>query len=169
MRTREPDSESRFVAVLRAGSLYFALVFAVGFMLGLVRVLWLVPALGERTAELLEAPVMLAATVASARFVVRRLGVPPKAGIRLAVGGLALTWLLLLDVLVVLELRGISLAESLATRDPVAGAVYVILLLLFAAMPWLLSSRSNGATEGASEGASEQGRASSIGGPDSSS
>lgn len=59
--------------VLIRGSLYFALVFAVGFALGAVRVLWLVPRLGERAAELLEAPFMLAASFFFARWVVRRL------------------------------------------------------------------------------------------------
>jgi len=43
---------------LEAGVLYFALVFAVGFLLGTVRTLWAVPRLGVRTAELMEQPIM---------------------------------------------------------------------------------------------------------------
>lgn len=38
---------------------YFGCVFGVGFLLGIVRVLWLVPLLGERMAELLEIPVRI--------------------------------------------------------------------------------------------------------------
>jgi hypothetical protein len=41
--------------IVEAGVLYFALVFEAGFMLGAIRTLWVVPSLGSRTAELLEA------------------------------------------------------------------------------------------------------------------
>ena len=40
--------------ILKAGVLYFALVFGAGFVLGPFRILWLVPHFGTRTAELLE-------------------------------------------------------------------------------------------------------------------
>jgi hypothetical protein len=46
---------------LKAGAAYFALVFGTGFALGTIRTLWIVPRLGIRTAELLEAPFMLVA------------------------------------------------------------------------------------------------------------
>lgn len=62
--------------VLKAGVLYFALVFVVGFVLGVIRTLWLVPRFGARTAELAEAPVMLLVTITSAQWIVRRLVVP---------------------------------------------------------------------------------------------
>ena len=58
--------------ILKAGGLYFALVFAAGFALGTIRVLWVVPALGARTAELMEMPFMLVVTVVVARWVVGR-------------------------------------------------------------------------------------------------
>ena len=58
------------------GVLYFAVVFGTGFVLGPIRMLWLVPRVGARTAELLEAPVMLVAIVLLARWVVRRCRVP---------------------------------------------------------------------------------------------
>ena len=45
--------------VLKASALYFAGVFAAGFVLGAIRTLWAVPALGARAAELIEAPIML--------------------------------------------------------------------------------------------------------------
>src|SRR5438067_913220 len=40
--------------VLKAAALYFAAVFAAGFVFAIVRVLWLVPHFGARAAELLE-------------------------------------------------------------------------------------------------------------------
>jgi len=63
--------------------MYFALVFGAGFMLGPMRILCIAPRLGERTAELLEAPVMLAISILTARWVVRRLRVPCATRIRL--------------------------------------------------------------------------------------
>jgi hypothetical protein len=40
--------------ILKAGLLYFALVFGAGFVLGAVRVLWIVSRFGARAAELME-------------------------------------------------------------------------------------------------------------------
>jgi hypothetical protein len=40
---------------LKVGALYFAAVFATGFVLGAIRTLWLVPRMGTRAAELIEA------------------------------------------------------------------------------------------------------------------
>jgi hypothetical protein len=61
--------------VVKAGALYFALVFAVGFVLGASRTLWVVPRLGTRMAELMEMPIMLAVTIVVARWTVLRLSV----------------------------------------------------------------------------------------------
>jgi hypothetical protein len=123
---------------LRAGATYFACVFAAGFVLGIIRVLLLVPRVGVRTAELVEMPFMLAVIVVAARWIVRRFALPAALPARLSVGLLGLTLLLATEFGVVLRLQGRSLAESLAERDPVSGAVYALLLLLFAVMPALV-------------------------------
>jgi len=126
-------------ATVRAGLAYFGLVFAAGFLLGALRVLWLAPRVGERAAELAETPLMLAVSLLAARWVVRRFQVPATAAARLRVGVLALALLLSCELTVVLALRGLSFGEYLATRDPLSGAVYLASLLVFAAMPWLLA------------------------------
>lgn len=126
---------------LKTGSLYFALVFAAGFVLGTVRVLWLVPRLGERTAELMETPVMLLVIIIAARWVVRRLAVPPAPSKRLAVGIIALALLLVMELTLVLSLRGLSIAEYVASRDPVSGTVYLVMLGVFATMPLIVARR----------------------------
>ena len=43
-----------FMRILQAGVLYFALVFGVGFVLGPIRLFWIVPRVGTRVAELME-------------------------------------------------------------------------------------------------------------------
>jgi hypothetical protein len=119
------------------GIVYFLLVFGVGFILGTIRVLWVVPHLGVRTAELIEAPLMLAATYLSARFITERFDASRKVEY-LHSGLLALMLLLCTEFSVVLGLQGLSISEYLAERDPVAGGVYVLMLILFTVMPWLV-------------------------------
>ncbi len=63
--------------MVKAASLNFALVFGAGFVLGTIRVLWLVPAVGPRTVELFEMPIMLAVNILSARWVTQQFQLPP--------------------------------------------------------------------------------------------
>ena len=127
------------ILTLKAGTAYFAMVFAIGFVLGTIRVLWLAPYLGERMAELSEMPWMLLASVLSARWVTGKFALPALALQRLAVGMLALAWMLTFEFTLVLGLRGLSLNEYFASRDAVAGSIYLAMLGLFTLMPWLLS------------------------------
>ncbi|MEM8808205.1 MAG: hypothetical protein AAGF01_19460 [Cyanobacteria bacterium P01_G01_bin.38] len=125
--------------ILKAGILYFAIVFSVGFIFGIVRVLWAVPLFGTRVAELLETPFMFVATILTARWVVNLLAIPPRGWVRLGMGLAALSCLLIAEFEIVLRLRHVTIAEYLANRDPVAGAVYYVMLYLFAIMPWVIS------------------------------
>lgn len=127
--------------ILKAGVLYFGLVFGAGFVLGTLRTLWVVPRLGTRLAELMEAPIMLLVTIMAARWVVRHLAIPFVSSARLGMGGIALGFLLVAEFGLLLWLRGLSIREHLATRDPVSGTVYYVMLGLFAVMPLLVARR----------------------------
>jgi hypothetical protein len=61
---------------LKAGVVYFLLVFAVGWILGPIRELWAVPHFGRMAALLSEAVTMLIAMIVAARWVIRRVHVP---------------------------------------------------------------------------------------------
>ena len=124
--------------VLGAGTAYFLWVFAEGFFLGVLREFWLTPWLGNRVAELVEMPVMLAVIVLAARWTVQRVALPTVPA-RLGAGLLAVGWLLLEEIALVLGLRGLTLAEYVAARDPLAGAAYALSLLIMAVMPLLVS------------------------------
>jgi hypothetical protein len=114
---------------------YFALVFGAGFVLGALRVSFLVPRLGERVSELSEMPVMFAVIFLAAGFVVRRFAVPPAMSARLGTGLLGLGLLLAAELLLAVVLQARSLADYVASRDPVSGSVYLAMLALFALMP----------------------------------
>lgn len=128
---------------LKAGLLYFAVVFGCGFVLGTIRTLWIVPHVGTRWAELMEAPIMLAVTIVAARWIVRRSAMPATPSNRLGMGAIALGLMLSAEFGLVLWLRGLTIRDHLATRDPVSGTVYYLLLALFAVMPFLLTLRFN--------------------------
>ena len=132
---------SACIRSLRAALSYFALGFSAGFALGLVRVPILVPRLGERMAELVEMPPMLLVVILSARFVVRRYALDPSVGCRLRVGATALALLLGVEFTVVLAVRGLTIGAYFATRDPISGGMYAIMLVLFALMPALVDRR----------------------------
>jgi type IV secretory pathway TrbD component len=51
--------------------------------------------------------------------------------------------LLLAEFTVVLWVRGFTITQYLADRDPVSGAVYVVMLAVFALMPLLMVRRSD--------------------------
>lgn len=122
------------------GAVHFILVFGAGFILGTFRVLWLAPQIGERLAELVEAPFILVVVFFSARFVTQRFPASRRAHY-LGSGGLALLLLLVAESAVVLGLRGLTISQYLAERDTVAGGVYAFMLMVFAAMPWLVGNR----------------------------
>jgi hypothetical protein len=125
--------------MLKAGILYFAVTFAVAFVLGTIRVLWLVPQVGTRVAELLEMPVLLAVIILGARWVVRRLAMPPVPAQRLGMGLIALGILLLFEFTLVLWVRGMTFEGYLANLDPVSGTAYYVMLGMFALMPlWVV-------------------------------
>lgn len=139
MARTTPTRSDIFVPALA----YFALVFGIGFVLGSIRVPFLVPRLGVRWAELLEAPLMAAATFYSARFIVRRLDVAASIRPRVAVGATALALLVCAELVLAALLQQVTPAEYIASRDPISGPVYYALLLLYGAMPSLLLLKRN--------------------------
>ena len=130
---------SNAIQIIKAGLSYFALVFGAGFILGSVRVPFLVPRLGERIAELIETPFMLVVVLLSARFIARRFALPVATSARLTVGLLALGLLLAAEFLLAAAIQDRSFGEYIESRDPVSGTVYLAMLVLFALMPFIIA------------------------------
>ena len=126
---------------LKAGAAYFALVFAAGFVLGTIRTLCVVPRLGVRTAELAEAPIMFGISILAARWVVQHVLVSPLRSRRLAVGGIALGLMLVAEFTLGLWIRGMTIREYFAAREPVSGTAYFMTLGAFAVIPIFVGQR----------------------------
>lgn len=122
--------------IFRAALVYFLLVFGAGFALAFIRIPFFVPAVGQRSAELLEMPVMLMVIVLSSR---RLAGRNPHLGraARLAAGLAALVMLAAAELVVALLMSGLSPEQYVASRDPVSGSVYLASLIFFGIAPAL--------------------------------
>ena len=116
---------------------YFAIVLGMGFLLGMIRVPFVVPRIGERWAELAEMPIMASVIFVAAGFILRHFPAICSPARALTTGVLALALSVATELALVVLLQSQSLSEFLASRDKVSGSVYVVLLLVFAVMPRL--------------------------------
>jgi hypothetical protein len=123
--------------IICAGLVYFTFVLGVGFALGVFRVPFLVPRIGERWAELAEMPIMLVVIFYSAGYILRRfpeINLPRES---LLVGYLALGLLVCAELGLATVLQDQTLVEFIGSRDKVSGSVYLVVLAIFALMPRL--------------------------------
>lgn len=127
----------------KAGLTYLAIIFGVGFILGAMRVFYVVPRVGVRTAELMEEPIMFVVILLGARWLVRRF--PLKLLKERLGAGLLGLGLLLAAEYALLRAQGLTLHGDIARRDALAGTVYLVMLFVFAVMPALVGRRSPGA------------------------
>ena len=120
---------------LRAALLYFSIVLGTGFVLGMIRVPFIVPRIGERWAELAEMPIMGVTIFFAAGYVLRRLSAIRSSGRALVVGLLALAFSVVAELSLAVALQSRTLGDYLASRDRVSGSVYLAMLVVFALMP----------------------------------
>ena len=141
-QTPRPTGLSAFPPVMRAAAIYFLIVFGAGFAFGVVRVPLAVPLIGERTAELLEMPLMLGVMVLAARWLVQRYAERLTMHHFVGVGVLCAVAVVVADFAVGMGLRGMTAAQVVLDRDPVSGTVYCLLVLVCAGLPvWLRARR----------------------------
>jgi hypothetical protein len=116
---------------------YFALVFGAGFLLAFIRIPFLVPRFGVRTAELIEMPVMLIVIALASRWIARRTG----SRNALPTGMLALIFIVAAELAVAALTGGGSPIRYIAAKDPVSGAAYLASLIVFSLAPWAWTKR----------------------------
>lgn len=128
--------------VPHAAGIYFALVFAVGMVLGPARVVWLEPWLGKALAVLLEAPLLIGAMWLAARAAPAWTHVEGGWISFLSIGVIALAFQQVSDLAVGFGLRGMTLADQLAYFVTPAGIIYAVTLIVFALMPLIRMRRA---------------------------
>jgi len=124
-----------------SGVVYAAVVFAAGFVLGVLRVLVLVPLVGEAAGVLVESPVILVVAWFAGRWIARRGAVPPRTGPRIVMGAAALSALLVADLALGILLLGLPPAMLAARYATAAGLIGLAGQVLFAAFP-LVAART---------------------------
>ena len=117
-----------------AGALYAIIVFLIGFILGTIRVLLLVPRLGETIAVIVEAPIIPAASWFVCRWCVDRLSVRRTVPARSLMGLVAFAVLMSAEVGLG-AVFGRSIADQLATYGSLAGAIGLGAQVIFAMFP----------------------------------
>lgn len=123
--------------MIAAALLYVAVLFALGFVLGVIRTLFVEPALGPAAAVALEAVPMLAAMAVVAPWAARLGDVPSTVAARLGMGLVALLCLALLETAFAAVLRGRGPDFWLERPHTPEGRIGLGLMLAFALMPLL--------------------------------
>jgi len=121
--------------VMRAAGSYWGAIFALGFVLGTVRVLWIAPAVGLLAATALELPVMLGASWIASGWLVRRFAFA-RLGEALAAGALAFALLMAAECALAGVATGQSPAQWLAEFAAPHAALGLAGQVVFALMPW---------------------------------
>lgn len=133
---------------LWAGVLYFINIFAVGFAFGILRTMALeeLPQVSRLTAVLVEIPIMLAIAWVVCGVLMQRAKIANDGVAGIAMGGSALTMLLIAEVLLSRLFSGLSLMEHLSLYQQRSHLAGLVGQCLFAAFPWVrarLQHRSN--------------------------
>jgi hypothetical protein len=129
--------------VLKAGIFYFLGVFTLGFILGAMRIFFLVPYTGPAIAVLIEIPLMLLFAWYFCRFLIRRCEVPPETYDRLVMGGVAFALLIAGEMMIALLLQGGSVAEFFVAFDLPENRIGLGAQIAFALFPLVQSYAEN--------------------------
>ncbi len=127
---------------LRSGAVYFAIVFIIAFVLGVLRTLIIAPRLGETPAVLFEAPIVLAVSWFVAKWCVRQFRVPAVTHVRLTMGCVAFVMLMVAELGISSIFFDRSVPQYLAGLLSVAGALGLGSQVAFAWVPLALTWRS---------------------------
>lgn len=122
---------------IRVGFLYFVGVFSIGFLLGTMRVLVLIPRLGELVSTLIELPIILSAAWIVSGFLTTRFNVPSQWWPRLVMGLSAFGLLMAAELALSLWLLGSTVQGHFAAYQSLPKALGLVGQVIFAFIPLL--------------------------------
>lgn len=124
-------------AAIAAGVAYFAIVYAIGFVLGTIRTLLLMPRVGLLAAIVIELPLLLGASWLICRWLTQALALPATSGPRIAMGLVAFALLLAAEAALSMLLIGETFAQHLASYRGLPQLLGLAGQILFALFPLL--------------------------------
>lgn len=127
----------RPMAIFKAAGIYWALIFAAGFVLGTLRVLWGADAMGAGNFMLLEIPLLLIASWFAARWLVARYSVRTTQE-AVAMGAIAFVLLMGAEIRLAAGISGEGVGAWLASLTHPPGIYGFLGQIAFALMPWLV-------------------------------
>ena len=120
---------------LLAGTTYFLALFALGFLLGTIRVVFVAPRYGQLMGTLAEVPVMLTAAYVICRWTLNHWRVSPRSAIRWTMVPLFLVLLFAFETMLGLTLFGRTLSEQWEALVTRAGALGLFAQVIAALLP----------------------------------
>ena len=130
-------NSSEIRKILKPGFLYFLGIFALGFVLGTVRISVLVPRIGALYGVLLEIPIMLSVSWFFSRWLILRYSVQSGVKPLLAFGFWAFFLLISTETVFALTVFGQTPAEYLAGLQTLPGALGLGAQIVFGIIPAL--------------------------------
>jgi glucose uptake protein GlcU len=126
--------------IIRLAFFYFILSFATGCFIAFFRVSQLqhIQLLTQPQSELVTLPIWLIFFTLWARFIVINYEVPRVGGFRLAIGAVALVFMLIAELLGGIFMYEQGYSDWVWETDPLAASLGAVTLLLFGLMPTLL-------------------------------
>jgi hypothetical protein len=128
---------NRLAISIKAGGAYAVTVFAIGCLLGAIRIMLVAPRVGATTAVLVETPFILAASWYVSGIWMRRLAVSAEVDTRVLAGAVAFVTLMTLEVALSTTLFHRSMGEYWAGLRSPPGAIGFAGQVCFATFPLL--------------------------------
>lgn len=128
---------------IQAGLIYFAMVFSLAFVLGVLRVTLIAPKLGAVVAVALELPLVLAASWRASAYATRRGHIAPAQGkARLQMGVLAFGVLMGVELAMAVVIFKQSAHEFLAAMLTPHGLLGLAGQMAFGLIPWIQGAKA---------------------------
>lgn len=137
------ETQANSLSALKAGFFYFLGIFALGFVLGTIRTLFVVPWLGSLAGVIIEVPVIVTVSSFFCRKLISDFSIPKKMNYLLLFGGSAFFWLLTTEILISVFLFNRPFTEYLSNLQTLPGVLGLFAQILFGVIPVFQKNRNS--------------------------